>query len=154
LSSRTRAHEYLTDAEFRAWHGALQFTNAAMRAIDEALQREHGISIKEFDVLITLYNAPGRKLRMTELAEHVVLTPSGATHLVTRLEKEGLLQRTVDEEDRRSFFTALTPAGDRRLRDARPTHNDVVQDRLIRRLSAAQLETLGALWKRVLAEEL
>jgi DNA-binding MarR family transcriptional regulator len=73
---------------------------------------------------------------------------------VTRLEKEGLLQRTVDEEDRRSFFTALTPAGDRRLRDARPTHNDIVQDRLTRRLSAAQLETLGALWKRVLAEEL
>jgi DNA-binding MarR family transcriptional regulator len=150
LSSRTREHEYLTDAEFRAWHGALRFTNIAMRAIDEALQREHGISIKEFDVLITLFNAPGRKLRMTELAERVVLTPSGVTHLVTRLEKEGLLQRTVAEDDRRSFFTSLTPAGDRRLREARPTHNEVVRRLLVQRLTARELATLGALWGRVL----
>ena len=150
MSSRTRDHEYLSDAEFRAWHGALQFTNAAMRAIDESLQREHGLSIKEFDVLITLYNAPQRKLRMTELAEQVVLTPSGVTHLVTRLEKEGLLRRTVDEDDRRSFFTSLTAAGDRRLRDARPTHNEVVRRLLVRRLNARELATLGALWSRVL----
>jgi DNA-binding MarR family transcriptional regulator len=149
LSSRTRDHEYLSDAEFRAWHGALQFTNAAMRAIDEALQAEHGISIKEFDVLITLYNAPDRKLRMTELAKRVVLTPSGVSHLVTRLEREGLVQRTVAEDDRRSFFATLTSAGDRRLREARPTHNEVVRDHLVRRLTPAQLETLGALWGRV-----
>ena len=150
MSSRTRDHEYLGDAEFRAWHGALQFTNSAMRAIDTALQDVHGISIKDFDVLITLFNAPGKKLRMTELAEHVVLTPSGVTHLVTRLERGGLLRRTVADDDRRSFFTSLTPAGDRRLRDARPTHNAVVRSLLVERLTPTQLETLGALWDRVL----
>ena len=73
----------MTDAEFRAWHGCLQFTNRAMRALDEALTAAHGISITEFDVLITLFNAPDQRLRMTELAEQVVLTPSGLTHLVT-----------------------------------------------------------------------
>jgi len=65
-------------AEFSAWHGALQFTNRAMRAIDEALSAAHDISITEFDVLITLFNAPDSRLRMTELAERVVLTPSGS----------------------------------------------------------------------------
>ena len=78
------------------------------RALDEALTAAHGISLKEFDVLITLFNAPKARLRMTELAERVVLTPSGVTHLVTRLERDGLVSRVVDEDDRRSFFAALT----------------------------------------------
>jgi DNA-binding MarR family transcriptional regulator len=150
VSSKSREREYLSDAEFRAWHGCLQFANNAMRAIDEALTAAHGISIKEFDVLITLFNAPGDRLRMTELAERVVLTPSGVTHLVTRLEREGLVSRTVDEDDRRSFFAVMTRAGHRRLRESRPTHNEVVRTHLTRRLTASQLATLGALWDRVL----
>jgi hypothetical protein len=55
----------------------------------------------------------------------------------------------VDEHDRRSFFAALTPAGDQRLRDARPTHNEVVRTYLTRRLTPAQLKTLGSLWDKV-----
>jgi len=147
--SRT-TDEFLTDAEFRAWHGCLQFTNNVMRELDTALMTAHGISVKEFDVLITLFNASGARLRMTELSERVVLTPSGVTHLVTRLERDGLVSRVVDEGDRRSYFTALTPAGRRRLRESRPTHNDVVRTHLTHRLTAAQLETMGALWDVVL----
>jgi len=83
----------LTAAEFRAWHGCLQFTNTVMRELDSALIAAHGISVKEFDVLITLFNAPAGRLRMTELSERVVLTPSGVTHLVTRLERDRLGSR-------------------------------------------------------------
>src|SRR5262249_24891177 len=108
------------------------------------------ISVKEFDVLITLFNAPDGRLRMAELAERVVLSPSGVTHLVTRLERDGLVQRIVDESDRRSFFTALTPAGQLRLRDSRPTHNEVIREHLTRRLTPNQLDTLGALWAKLL----
>ena len=81
-------------------------------------------------MLITLFNAPDGRLRMAELAEQVVLSASGVTHLVTRLERDGLVQRIVDEDDRRSFFAALTPAGQQRLRDSRPTHNEVVREHL------------------------
>jgi DNA-binding MarR family transcriptional regulator len=144
------SHEYLTPAEFQAWHGALRFTNGAMRALDDALVAAHGISIKEFDVLITLYNAPQERLRMTELGERVLLTPSGVSHLVTRLEHSGLVARRVDDADRRSYFAELTPAGRRRLRESRPTHNEVVRAHLTRRLTATQLRTLGTLWERVL----
>jgi DNA-binding MarR family transcriptional regulator len=153
MSSSDRRDEYLTDAEFRAWHGCLRFTNGAMRAIDEALVAEHGISLTEFDVLITLFNAPKNQLRMTELAEQVVLTPSGLTHLVTRLERQGLVSRTVDDSDRRSFFATLTRSGHRRLRESRATHNEVVRSRLTRRLSPKQLAAMGSLWETVEVSE-
>lgn len=142
--------EYLSDDEFRAWHGSLLFTSSTTRALDEALTAAHGVSVKEFDVLITLFNAPEGRLRMAELAERVVLSPSGVTHLVTRLERDGLVQRIVDEHDRRSYFASLTPAGRQRLRDSRPTHNEVIREHLTRRLTQNQLKTLGALWEKIL----
>src|SRR5215471_10045924 len=148
--STKKRDEYLSEAEFRGWHGSLLFTNLTTRALDEALTAAHGISVKEFDVLITLFNAPDGRLRMTELAERVVLSASGVTHLVTRLERDGLVQRIVDERDRRSFFALLTPAGRRRLRDSRRTHNEVIRERLTRRLTPNQLKTLGALWEKLL----
>lgn len=148
--SNSNRDEYLSDAEFRAWHGTLLFTNSTTRALDEALIAAHGISVKEFDVLITLSNATNGRLRMAELAERVVLSPSGVSHLVTRLERDGLVQRIVDEHDRRSFFAALTPTGHQRLHDSRPTHNEVIRDRLTRRLTPNQLRTLGALWETIL----
>jgi DNA-binding MarR family transcriptional regulator len=147
VSSPNRQDEYLTDAEIRAWGGSLQFTTAVLRGLDEALAAAHRISVKEFEVLITLFNAPGNRLRMTDLAERALLTPSGLTHLVTRLERDGLVRRSVDAGDRRSFFAALTRAGHRRLREARPTHNEVIRAHLTRRLTASQLATLGALFE-------
>jgi DNA-binding MarR family transcriptional regulator len=150
MSRKTTSDGYLTEAEFRAWHGCLVFTNSSLRALDEALTAHHGISVKEFDVLITLFNAPDGRLRMTELAERVLLTPSGVTHLVTRLERDGLVNRTVADDDRRSYFAALTRDGQQRLRESRDTHNEVVREFLVRRLTAAQLTTLGNLWERVL----
>ena len=149
MSSR-KANEYLSDAEFRAWHGSLLFTSATTRALDEELSKAHDLSVKEFDVLITLFNAAAGRLRMAELAERVVLSPSGVTHLVTRLERDGLVQRIVDEGDRRSFFAALTPTGHQRLRDARPIHNEVIREHLTQRLTPSQLDTLGALLAKLL----
>jgi DNA-binding MarR family transcriptional regulator len=148
--SRTIAKdEYLTEAEFRAWHGCLSFTNNAMWALDAVLRRAHDISLTEFDVLITLFNAPNDRLRMTELSKRVVLTASGLTQLVTRLDSKGLVRRTVDEADRRSYFATLTRAGHARLRESRPTHNAVIRSRLTRRLTAEQLDALGSLWAAI-----
>src|SRR5207253_10769820 len=138
----------------RAWGGSLQFTTAVLRALDEALAAAHRISVKEFEVLITLFNAPEGRLRMTELAERALLTPSGLTHLVTRLERDRLVRRSVDAADRRSFFATLTRAGHRRPRESRPTHNEVIRAHLTWRLTASQLATLGALWEAVRTGEM
>jgi DNA-binding MarR family transcriptional regulator len=142
-------HEFLSEPEFRAWHGALRFTTDALRAIDGALTDAHGMSITEFDVLITLFNAPGRRLRMSQLAESVLLTPSGLTGLVARLERDGLVTRVVDPEDRRSYFAVLTPAGATQLGEARITHNAVVRTRMVGPLTARQIQTLGSIWERL-----
>jgi DNA-binding MarR family transcriptional regulator len=90
---------------------------------------------------------------MTELSDLVVLSPSGMTHLVTRLERDGLVSRSADVNDRRSFFVTLTKKGHRRLEEARPTHNEVVRTRLTRRLTNSQLAELGALWDKVLGSQ-
>jgi DNA-binding MarR family transcriptional regulator len=79
----------------------------------------------------------------------VLLSPSGLTHLVTRLERDGLVARAVDPEDRRKWFTQLTDAGDRALRDARPTHNEVLREAFLSRLRPAEQRTLAALGRRL-----
>ena len=64
------------------------------------------------------------------------------------------MRRVVDEDDRRSFFAALTPDGHRRLRESRPTHNEVVRSHLTRRLTTPQLAKLGDLWDVILRADL
>jgi DNA-binding MarR family transcriptional regulator len=95
--------------------------------LDAQLRQLHGLAVSEFDVLITLFNAPDARLRMSALAERVMLSPAGLTHLVTRLERDGLVRREVDPEDGRKWFAVLTDSGDAMLRAARPTHNAVLR---------------------------
>lgn len=151
-SARAKA-EYLRPDEFAAWQGILVTSTRVLRALDARLRAEHGISVAEFDVLITLANAPDRKLRMSELARSVALSPAGLTHLVTRLERERLVAREVDAGDRRGFHTVLTNAGEDRLDAARPLHNHIIRDLLLDRITARDRRQLGAIWKRVEAAD-
>jgi DNA-binding MarR family transcriptional regulator len=147
--ARSDGHEYLTDMEFLAWHGCLSFANQAMAALDAALRGAHNISLSEFDVLITLYNAPDKRLGMSALGERVLLSPAGTTHLVTRLERDGLVRREVDPTDRRKWFTVLTDRGDEALRDARQTHNAVLRRTILAAVTPAERRTLQRVWKRL-----
>ena len=150
VPKRARAKpEYLRRDEFEAWQGILVAATRVLRALDEGLRAEHGISVAEFDVLITLANAPDRRLRMSELARSVALSPAGLTHLVTRLERERLVTRAVDSSDRRGFHTVLTDAGEDRLDASRPLHNRIVRELLLDRMTARDRRQLGAIWKRV-----
>jgi DNA-binding MarR family transcriptional regulator len=86
---------------------------------------------------------------MSALAERVLLSPAGTTHLVTRLERDGLVRREVDPTDRRKWFTVLTDAGDEALRDARQTHNTVLRRTILAALTPAERRTLQRVWKRL-----
>jgi DNA-binding MarR family transcriptional regulator len=141
--------KYLTDEEFGAWHGFLVAHTRVMGELDRRLRAEHGISVSEFDVLITLFNAPKRQLRMTELAQAVTLTQAGLTHLANRLERAGLIERRVDPDDRRSFFVVLSAAGLRKLDQARTTHNDVIRGGYLDRLTATQRRQLAGIWSAI-----
>lgn len=142
-------HEFLDPDEYESWNALLMLNRVVLNELDTQLRAEHGLSVSEFDVLITLFNSPDQRLRMTALADRVMLSPAGLTHLVTRLERDGAVRREVDPADRRKWFTVLTAAGDTRLREARRTHNAVLRSTLFDVTSAAERSTLRRLWHRL-----
>ena len=116
---------------------------------EHRVAQQHGLAVTEFDVLITLHNAPGRRLRMSSLAEQVLLSPAGITHLVTRLERDRLVRREIDPSDRRKWYTVLTDHGDDVLKAARRTHNDVLRRGLLNITTPNERQTLQRLWTRL-----
>jgi len=153
VSSRNSSGAPFNDDEFAAWHGMLTLYSRVMRDLDRDLLASHQISVREFDVLITLTNAPDYRLRMSDLAQQVMLTPSGLTRLVERLERARLVERQADPRDARSFHAVLTDLGAQRLEEARATHNAVIRIRFTNRLSVKELRELGAIWGKVLPDE-
>lgn len=150
MSSPNSSGAPFTDDELAAWHGMLTLYSHIMRDSDRDLLAAHRISVREFDVLITLFNAPDRRLRMTELARRVMLSPSGLTRLVERLERAHLVERQNDPADARSFRAVLTEPGLQRLDEARTTHNAVIRAHFTDRLSVEELRELGAIWRKIL----
>jgi DNA-binding MarR family transcriptional regulator len=142
-------HEFLAPEEWESWGALLMLHRSVLQRLDAELRGNHDLAVTEFDVLITLFNAPDRRLGMSTLAERVLLSPAGATHLVTRLERDGMVRREVDATDRRKWFAVLTDEGDRRLRAARRTHNQVLQETLFAMTSAPERRTLRRIWGRL-----
>ncbi|HKF90654.1 MAG TPA: MarR family transcriptional regulator, partial [Acidimicrobiia bacterium] len=106
-------------------------------------EAEQGLPITFFDVLIQLSQAGGR-LRMSELADAVLLSRSGVTRLVDRMVRAGLVRREACPTDRRSMYAALTTMGKRALARARPVHLRGVAEHFGRHLSDEEAKTLAA----------
>lgn len=106
----------------RAWRAFLYAHAAVMRELEAQLVAEREMTLAEYDALVQLASAPGARLRMSDLASRVLLSRSGVTRLVDRLETQGLVRRESCGSDARGSFAALTPAGVRRLREAMPIH--------------------------------
>src|SRR5512135_2798224 len=91
-----------TDVEFDAWRGLIRMRETVMREIDRRLRDAGEISLDDYGVLITLAGRPEGRMRMSALAERRLLTPSGITRAVMRLERRGLVRREPDSEDARA----------------------------------------------------
>jgi DNA-binding MarR family transcriptional regulator len=146
---RAVVHE-LSAAELGAWRGLLRVHSALVKQLDAELLASHALPLTSYEVLIHLQSAPGRRCRMAELADSVLLSRSGMTRLVDRLERDGLLERDVCSSDGRGTFAVLTEKGDELLSRARATHLDGVRDLFLRHFEPAELQTLRRLWERVL----
>jgi DNA-binding MarR family transcriptional regulator len=140
----------LTRAELAAWRGMLRVHSALVKALDAELLAEHQLPLTSYEVLINLQAAPERRRRMAELADGVLLSRSGMTRLVDRLEREGLLERDACTSDGRGMFAVLTDKGEALLERARRTHLDGVRERFLRHFSQEDLERLAGYWQRVL----
>jgi DNA-binding MarR family transcriptional regulator len=139
----------LSPRELGAWRGFLRVHAALVRELDRELIAVHGLPLRAYEVLLYLENAPDGRLRMSELAGSVLLSQSGLTRLVDRLERDALVERRPCEDDRRGLWAQITPAGLGALREARETHLAGVRDRFLSRFDAEELRELGGFWERV-----
>jgi len=135
--------------ELAAWRGLLRVHSELTRALDAELTAAHGLPLSSYEVLLFLAGAPSGRMRMSELANSVLLSRSGLTRLVDRLERDGLLERVQCKEDARGYFAEITPKGRAAFRDARRTHLEGVRQRFLSRFSRDELRTFAALWQRV-----
>src|SRR5215216_2490157 len=122
---------------------------ALTRELDAELAREHKLPLSSYEVLLYLADAPEGRMRMAELAESVLLSRSGLTRLVDRLEREGLLRRERCESDARGLFAEITDEGRRVFAAARQTHLDGVRRLFLDRFTGDELRTLGAIWHKL-----
>jgi len=117
----------VADARMASWRTFLQAHARLTRRLDEELRAAHGLSLGEYDALVQLAAAPSRRLRMSVLADRVLLSRSGITRLVDRLVADGMVERSTCVTDARGAEAALTRAGLDRLRGASATHLDGVR---------------------------
>ena len=150
MTSTTHPVAELTGTELGAWRGLLRVHAALVRELDAELDAAHDLPLSSYDVLIYLQAAPGKRLRMAELADSVLLSRSGVTRLVDRLEREGLIVRDTCTSDGRGLYAVLTDEGEAMLARARPTHLAGVRERFLKHFSDAELRQLARFWERVI----
>ncbi|SEL21238.1 MarR family winged helix-turn-helix transcriptional regulator [Nonomuraea pusilla] len=133
---------WLDETEMAAWRAFLSTSHLLERRIEEQLKAAAGLTHPQYEILVRLADAPGRSMRMTELARGVVVSKSALTYQITQLEKAGLVERATCPSDERGVLAVLTDAGRRCLERVAPGHLEVVRAYLIDRLSRAELETM------------
>jgi DNA-binding MarR family transcriptional regulator len=141
--TRSRTHNPLDEREMSAWHALMRTHAKIARVLDAELESEQGLSLPAYEVLAHLSEAPGRQLRMSDLASFAVLTPSGLTRLVDKLVRDGLVERARCATDARVVYAVITADGLRRLKAAYPTHLRGVREHLINRLQPHQIDAIA-----------
>jgi DNA-binding MarR family transcriptional regulator len=104
----------------------------AICTLDRELLANHHISASDFEVLQQLYEAsPSKSMRLHELGDRVHLTQSALSRLIARLERDGLVERCMCLDDRRSVIATITPEGVSRYREARPTQRSILRNQAV-----------------------
>ena len=134
---------WLSVDELRAWMALSAMTETLPAALDAQLKRDSGINLFDYYVLAALSEAPGRTLGMSHLGLMAQGSPSRISHAVSRLEKQGWVERRPSRENGRVIEAHLTAAGMRTVRAAAPAHVVEARRLVIDRLSPAQVAQLG-----------
>ena len=121
-STRAASRAGLTGDRMLAWRGFIHAHSRVVAQLGRELQEEESLPLTWYDVLVQLSEAAEHRLRMQDLADRVLLSQSGLTRLVDRMEADGLVERVRCSEDGRGMFAQMTPAGLEALRRTYPTH--------------------------------
>ena len=139
----------LEGAALEAWRSYLQSHASILRELDAQLVAEHGLTTRDYEVLLYLAQAEDRRLAMSALAERTMLTRSGITRLVDGLVASGLIERIACPEDARISYASLTDAGYEKLRHAGCTHIASIRRMFLAHFSAEEIAQLAALLGRL-----
>ena len=134
----------------RAWRLFFESALALVDVLDAELERDAGLPMRLYDVLVKLEDAP-EGLRMNELAERILYSKSGFTRVVDRMEDEGLVRRVRPENDRRSIFVVLTDDGRETMERARRHHRHGIEQHFSRHLTDADVKALTRALEKVSA---
>ncbi len=141
---------WLSTEQQRVWRAFLGGTTVLLERLDRDLRSQHGLSMPEYEILVRLSEAPGRAIRMAELADAVSHSRSRVTHTIARLEREGIVLRGQCSDDGRGVSAVLTDHGFGILEAAAHTHVRGVNDALVAAASPDDLAALGRVMERVL----
>lgn len=144
------SEEYLSDQHLEAWRAFLKAHAIIINRIDRDLAAAELPPLSTYDVLIELYQAPEHRLRMHELAQRVVLSRSGLTRLVDRLEAEGLLIRERSGPDRRGAYAVVTEEGIAALRRTWPIYARGISGYFAQWLTLEEAQFLESTLRRLL----
>ncbi len=134
-----------------AWERTLRTVSRLLRVFDREMQDDVDVPLTWYDVLVQLYSAPDMRLRMQTLSDSLVLTRSGATRLVDRIEKAGLVRREPAAEDRRGYYAILTAAGRLLMERAQTAHRVGIEKHFGHHLSPDEQQTLFVIMGKLLA---
>lgn len=152
MATSVTSSERFTARELQAWRGLLRAHAALTKELDAELEAEHGLPLTSYEVLLHLQDADEHRMRLHDLADRIILSRSGLTRLVDRLEREGLIARESCPSDGRGSYARLTEAGAGKLGAARRTHLAGVRRRFLDHLTPEEQDVLGAVWDRVLPD--
>ena len=141
---------WLSEDQLRAWKKLIAVVELLPCTLEAQLQRDSSLSHFEYFTLAMLSEAPERTLRMTALAAHTNATLARLSHVVSRLEKRGLVRREPCAEDRRATNAILTPTGWRAVEGAAPGHAATVLTTVIDPLTATDVADLDRIMGRIL----
>jgi DNA-binding MarR family transcriptional regulator len=142
---------WLSESELRVWRAFTLLIARLPTALGSQLQRDSGLSFVEYYVLAGLADAPQRTMRMSQLAVFTYSELSRLSHVMTRLERRGLVRREPDPEDGRCTNAILTDEGYELLVSAAPGHVTTARELVVDALDPDQLQELGRISERIVA---
>jgi DNA-binding MarR family transcriptional regulator len=141
---------WLDDDEQRAWRAYVQMQARLNAHLGRQLQRDSGLSLADYEVLVQLTEVPDGRLRPFALQERLEWEQSRLSHHLSRMSRRGLVERQECPSDARGAFVVLTPAGRAAIEAAAPGHVAAVRDLFLDRLDREELHTLARFATRVL----
>ena len=138
-----------TIPEIQVWVALLRAHASSTRRFNAQLVAEHGLTLNDYEVLLHLSHADGKRLRRVDLAERILLTPSGITRLLEGLERGGYVERASCASDARVTYAQLTDDGEAKLREAADAHVAGIREFFRDRFSRDELLALSGLLQRL-----